>query len=341
MFLRKPGFGVIGLGTFGKNHVAAYAEHPFAELVAVCDVKEELAKETADRYNVKWYLDYREMLDDPGIKAVSVATPDFLHKEPVLACAEKGKDVLCEKPLATTVEDAQEIVNVVEKAGVTLMVDFHNRWNPPFALTKESAEKGEPGEPVHAYIRLNDTIYVPTKMLSWADKSSVLWFLGSHTVDLVRWIFNSEAAEVYATYGMKVLAGKGIETPDYYQYIIRFRNGATAMFENSWILPETLPTVVDFVAELTFTKGCVYIDPIQHGAFKKFTEESGSYPNIIGGPLMIHGRRIGFVNESIAHFVDCIAHEKKPIATGKDGLAVTKILCAVEESARKGKPVAL
>ncbi len=339
--MRKLGFGVIGLGTFGKNHVAAYAEHPFAELVAVCDVKEELAKETADRYNVKWYVDYREMLEDPSIEAVSVATPDFLHKEPVLTCARKGKHILCEKPLATTVEDAEEMVNVVEKAGVTLMVDFHNRWNPPFALTKESVEKGELGEPVHAYIRLNDTIYVPTKMLSWADKSSVLWFLGSHTVDLARWIFNSEAVEVYATCGMKVLEGRGIGTPDYYQYMIRFGNGATAMFENSWILPETLPTVVDFVAELTFTKGCVYIDPIQHGALKKFSEESGSYPNIIGGPLMIHGRRIGFVNESIAHFVDCIADDKKPIATGKDGLAVTKILCAVDESARKGKPVAL
>ena len=339
--MKKAGFGVIGLGTFGRNHVAAYAEHPFAELVAVCDVKEELAKETADSYNVKYYVDYREMLEDPRIEAVSVATPDFLHKEPVIACSEKGKHILCEKPLATTVDDAEKMVSAVEKAGVTMMVDFHNRWNPPFALTKESVEKGELGEPVHAYIRLNDTIYVPTKMLSWADKSSVLWFLGSHSVDLVRWIFNSDAVEVYATYGMKVLRTRGIETPDYYQYVIRFGNGAVVMFENSWILPESLPTIVDFVAELTFAKGCVYIDPIQHGAFKKFTEDSGSYPNVIGGPMVIHGRRTGFVNESIAHFVDCIVQDREPVATGRDGLAVTKILCAVEESARKRKLVVI
>ncbi len=339
--LRQIGFGVIGLGTFGKNHVAAYVEHPFARLVAVCDIKEELAKDTAEKYKVKYYTDYREMLENPDIEAISVVTPDFLHRDPVIACAEKGKHILCEKPLATTVEDAEEMVKAVEKAGVTLMVDFHNRWNPPFALTKESAEKGELGRPVHAYIRLSDTIYVPTKMLSWASKSSVLWFLGSHTVDLARWIFNDEAAEIYATCGMELLKSKGIETPDFYQYMIRFRNGAVAMFENSWILPETLPTIVDFVAAFTFTKGCVYIDPIQHGAFKKFTIDSWSYPNIIGGPMDIHGRRVGFVNESILHFVDCLVHGKKPIPTGRDGLAVTKILCAVEESARNAKPVAL
>jgi len=339
--LRKVGFGVIGLGTYAKNHVAAYAEHPFAKLVAVCDVKEELAKETADTYKAKYYVDYREMLENPEVEAVSVVTPDFFHKEPVLACAEKGKHILCEKPLATTVEDAEEMVRFVEKAGVTLMVDFHNRWNPPFALTKEATQKGELGEPVHAYIRLSDTVYVPTKMLSWAGKSSVLWFLGSHVVDLARWIINSEAVEVYATNGMKLLKGMGIETADYYQYMVRFRNGATAVFENSWVLPESLPTIVDFVAQFTFTKGCVYIDPLQHGAFRKFTQNSWTYPNIIGGPLDIHGRRVGFVNESIAHFVDCIAQEKQPAATGRDGLAVTKILCAIEDSARESKPVSL
>lgn len=125
--MRKVGFGVIGLGTFGKNHVAAYAAHPLAELIAVCDIKRELAEETAERYRVKHYADYREMLEDPDVQAVSVATPDFLHKEPVMACAEKTKHVLCEKPLATTVKDAEEMVNAVAKAGVKLMLDFHNR----------------------------------------------------------------------------------------------------------------------------------------------------------------------------------------------------------------------
>ena len=339
--LRKVGLGVIGLGVFGQNHVRVYAEHPFGELVAVCDIKEDLMRTTAERYGVKGYMDYREMLRDPRVEAVSVVTPDFLHRDPVIEAAEAGKHILCEKPLATTVEDAEEMVRAAEKAGVTLMVDFHNRWNPPFALTKEAADSGELGDPVHAYIRLSDTIYVPTKMLSWASKSSVLWFLGSHTTDLARWILNSEAERVYATAGMRVLKGMGIETPDFYQYVIQFKNGAVATMENSWILPETLPTIVDFKAEFVFTDGCVYVDPIQHGAFKKFTKDGWSYPDIIVGPVSIHGRYIGFAKESISHFVDCIAQDKEPFVTGRDGLEVTRILCAVMESVEKGRVVNL
>ena len=339
--LRKIGLGVIGLGVFGQNHVKVYAEHPHGELVAVCDIKKDLMRSTAKQYGVKGYIDYHEMLKDPRIDAVSVATPDFLHKKPVIDAAEAGKHILCEKPLATTVEDAEEMVRAAEKAGVTLMVDFHNRWNPPFAMTKEAADKGELGEPLHAYIRLSDTIYVPTKMLSWASKSTVLWFLGSHTTDLARWILDSEAEKVYAISGMKVLKKMGIETPDFYQYVIKFKNGAVVTMENSWVLPETLPTIVDFKAEFVFTEGCIYIDPIQHGAFKKFTKDGWSYPDIIVGPLSIQGRRVGFAKESISHFVDCIAKDRVPLVTGRDGLEVTRILCAVIESAEKKREVTL
>jgi len=135
--LRKVGLGVIGLGVFGQNHVKVYAEHPYGELVAVCDIRENLTKATAEQYNVEGYLDYREMLKNPQIDAVSVVTPDFLHRDIVIEAAEAGKHILCEKPLATKVEDAKEMVKAAEKAGVTLMVDFHNRWNPPFAMTKK------------------------------------------------------------------------------------------------------------------------------------------------------------------------------------------------------------
>jgi len=339
--LRKVGLGVIGLGVFGQNHVKVYAEHPYGELVAVCDIRENLTKATAEQYNVEGYLDYREMLKNPQIDAVSVVTPDFLHRDIVIEAAEAGKHILCEKPLATKVEDAKEMVKAAEKAGVTLMVDFHNRWNPPFAMTKKAAEMGELGEPVHAYIRLSDTIYVPTKMLSWTSKSSVLWFLGSHTADLARWILNSEADRVYAVSGAKVLKEAGIDTPDYYQYMIKFKNGAVVTMENSWILPETLPTIVDFKAEFVFTKGCVYIDTSQHGAFKKFTKDEWEYPDILCGPSLIHGRHVGFAKEAICHFVDCISQDKEPLVTGHDGLEVTRILSAVIKSAEEKREITL
>jgi len=337
--LKKVGLGVIGLGTFGQNHVKVYAEHPEANLIAVCDVKESLAESTAEKYGVEHYVDYRDMLEDRRIEAVSVATPDFLHKKIVVDAAEAGKHILCEKPLATKVEDAESMVEAAEKAGVTLMVDFHNRWNPPFALAKKSAEKGELGEPLYAYLRLNDTIYVPTEMLSWADRSSVLWFLGSHITDLARWILDSEAEEVYAVSGRRVLADMGVETPDYYQYMIRFKNGATATLENSWILPKTLPAIVDFAAEFVFTRGCLYMNPVRHGVLEKFTEDSWSYPDVMVGPVEVQGKLIGFAEEAISHFIECVARGRTPISTGRDGLAVTRILCAVEESAKTGRAV--
>ena len=116
--MKKLGFGVIGLGIFGQNHVLSYTEHPFAEVVAVCDLNEDLAKSTAEQYKTKYYLDYHEMLADPKVEAISVVTPDFLHKEPVIAAAEAGKHILCEKPLASRVADAEEMVKAVEKAGI-------------------------------------------------------------------------------------------------------------------------------------------------------------------------------------------------------------------------------
>lgn len=339
--MKKLGFGVIGLGVFGQTHVLSYAEHPFAELVTVCDLNEDLAKATAEQHNTTYYIDYHEMLEDPKVEAISVVTPDFLHKDPVIAAAEAGKHILCEKPLAPQVKDAEEMVKAVEKAGITFMVDFHNRWSPPFVLTKEAVDKGELGTPVHANLRLCDTTYVPTKMLSWAAKSSVLWFLGSHCVDLAQWMFNDEIAEVYAVTGQQILTEEGIHTPDFYQYIACFKKGAVTVFENSWILPETMPLVVDFVANFTFSKGCVSIDPFQHGAFKKYTYKTGSTPDILAGPIQVHGRHIGFAKEAISHFVDCLIYDRTPVATAQDGLAVTKVLCAVEKSAEIKQPVAV
>src|SRR5260221_12490600 len=136
----KIGFGVIGTGIVGGAwHAHVYSRAPRAKLVAVCDLNEQRANEIGKKYGAeKVYSDYRKLLENPEIKAVSIATPDFAHREIAVAAAEAGKHILVEKPLATTVEDAEAIVKAAKKAGVKLMVDFHNRVNPPFAGAKES-----------------------------------------------------------------------------------------------------------------------------------------------------------------------------------------------------------
>ena len=339
----NTGFGVIGVGTWGERHAAVYAYRPDVELTVVCDANEERAKEIARRYGAKgWTTDYREAMAPDGLGkglgAVSVVTPDFAHRDVALAAAEAGKHVLCEKPLATTVEDCEAIIGAAGEAGVKLMVDFHNRFNPPMLRIKEALDDGELGEPVMMYVRLSDTIFVPTKMLSWAGRSTVGWFLGSHSFDLVRWLCGAEVKRVYAVSRSVVLKDRGIDTPDFFQTTLDLENGATAHVENCWVLAETAPAVFDFKCEVVGTKGTMYADMSHHRMLRKYTPEGAAYPDVMACPE-VHGRPTGFAIESIHHFVDCVLGAREPLVTGEDGLRATKIVLAMEESARAGRPV--
>ncbi len=340
--MEKIGFGSIGTGLWGEMHAKVYSSSPGVEFKAVCDLREDRAKEIAKKYGAKdYYSDYMELLARDDISAVSIATPDFAHTEIAVAAAKAGKHILIEKPLATSVEDCERILAAVKEAGdIKFMVDFHNRWNPPFVNTKSAIEQGQLGKPMLMYIRLSDTIFVPTKMLSWASKSEVVWFVGSHAVDLVRWMFNDEVIKVYAVSRSEVLKGRGIDTPDFYEAILEFRNGGVATVENCWILPDSLPTVIDFKCQVVGSEGAVYIDLSSNGVIRQYTSEKASNPDVLVLPT-IHGRPMGFAIESIRHFVDCVINDKKPMVTGEDGLAATRIIAAMQESSKKGEPVNL
>ena len=188
--MTKTGFGVIGAGIVGGDlHAQVYHRMPQAELVAICDLDEARAREVAERYDAPHiYTDYRDLLARSDIAAVSIATPDFAHREIAVAAAEAGKHILVEKPLATTVEDAEAILRAADAAGVKLMVDFQNRVNPAFVATRKAVLDGDLGELKYIYARLSNTTFVPTQMLPWASKSSALWFLASHTLDMSCWL---------------------------------------------------------------------------------------------------------------------------------------------------------
>ena len=147
--MSKTGFGLIGAGIVGGAwHAHVYHHMPRAELVAICDLNLARAQEVADRYGVKHVTsDYRDLLARQDIAAVSIATPDFAHREIAVAAAQAGKHILVEKPLATTVADAEAILQAVEAAGVKLMVDYHNRANPAFTAARQAVDAGELGAP--------------------------------------------------------------------------------------------------------------------------------------------------------------------------------------------------
>jgi len=335
------GFGVIGLGNWGLMHVAAFEGHPQAKVVAVCDANGERADETARKHDVPGSYDrVEDMLSDPAVEAVSIATPDFAHTEVALAAIGAGKHVLVEKPLATTQADCERIVAAAEGSDKQFMVDFHNRWSPVFCQARQAINEGKVGEPRLVNLRLNDQLSVPTEMLPWAGESTVTWFVGSHAVDTVRWLFGREIERVYAVKRDGVLTSMGIDTADFYESILEVEGGGVAVVENCWILPNSGPSLFDLKCEVIGSQGAIYMDTSHHRAIETYTQDEARYPDVFVCPE-IRGQVAGFALESIRHFVDCVIEDRTPMCTARDGLAVSKVILAMERSASEGKPVAV
>ncbi len=236
--------GIIGAGIWGTNHALALTTHPGCSVAVICDRDQARARRAGERFGCAWTTS----LDDVAasdVEAVTVATPDHLHREPVVAMLGAGKHVMVEKPLATTVADGLAMVEAAAQAGRHLMVDFHARWHPLFMGAKSYVDRGELGAPVMAYARLSDTIYVPTEMLTWSGHSGPEWFLFPHTMDVVRWLFGRNPMEVMAKGYRGVLDGRGIACWDAIQAMVEFEGGAFCTFETSWILPNSYSNVVN------------------------------------------------------------------------------------------------
>lgn len=339
--MKTIGIGLIGCGLWGSIHARTYQASPLARLIAVCDQDRDRASQFTKNYGFNSYTTHlEELLSNPEIEAVSIATPDHTHTPILIAALEAGKHVLVEKPLATTVEECDRILKTRDRQGVKLMVDFHNRWNIPFIQVRKMVESGELGDLMMINIKLNDTIFVPTKMLEWATKSSPAHFLGSHLVDLIRWLSGSEIKKVYSVSRSVVLKAQGIQTPDFYQTILELSGGATAYVETCWIVAENAPNVYDFEAEFIGSEGTTFVNISHHRMIEKYTKDGSGFPDVLG-VVDINGRPTGFCTASIEHFIACIVHGSDPVATGEDGLEATRVIVAMEQSAGTGQPVNL
>lgn len=333
-------FAVIGSGLWGSLHARVYSESEHARLAAVCDLDPTRASELASRFGADAYTDLDAMLKRDDIDAVSIVTPDFAHTELALAAIAAGKHVLVEKPLATTSADCRRVIDAAKAADLKLMVDFHNRWSPPFCSAKASIDQGEIGSVRFIAYRLNDTIFVPTKMLSWAGRSTVAWFIGSHSLDTVTWLVGDRVKHVYAVSKSVVLKDRGIDTPDFYAVTLEFENGAVATIENCWILPESLPNIFDLKCEIVGSEGAFFIDGSSHRMIEKHAGGQGLYPDVLVLPE-VRGKQMGFAAESIRHFIDCVVDDTQPSVSGEDGLQVTQLIEAIERSVESGQRVTL
>jgi predicted dehydrogenase len=201
------GAGVIGL-RMGASHAGVYADMPGVELRAVCDVVEETARSIAKKHSCDAVTDYRDLVARDDIHVISVASPDHLHAEHCIAALQAGKHVLCEKPLALTMEHCRAIVEAVDRSGLKFMVGQVCRYTPAFVLTKRLIEDGVIGslffvesEYAHAYDHI-------LGVGGWRKDPKVnrhpLIGGGCHAVDLVRWVAG-DVEEAFAYSNKRVL----------------------------------------------------------------------------------------------------------------------------------------
>ncbi|MCX6043809.1 MAG: Gfo/Idh/MocA family oxidoreductase [Chloroflexi bacterium] len=248
--------GVIGLGILGQQHAEFLSNHPTVDVVAVSDLRQSAAEQVAAKLGAAAFTNYDEMFKQHQFDFVVVATPDHLHRAPTLAAIAAGvPNILQEKPLATSLADADAIYNAVERAGTRFFIDFANRAVPTDIATRYVIQNGLLGRMVYGEARLDDNISVPTQMWGartkdFAAGSSTAHFLLSHVVDLLRWYFApAEVTDVYAISQQTVLG----YTPDLYDAFLTFNSGLKVRVKAEWI--KHMDQLVEFYLGFSGSEG--------------------------------------------------------------------------------------
>jgi len=268
--------GVIGVGILGGQHADFYHRNPDVELVGLADARIEVAEAKAAETGARAYGSAEEMIERERPDVVSIGTPDPLHRAPFLAAVEAGvPNIVTEKPLATTVEDAEEMMEAAEKRGTKVFINFSNRGLGPDRAIRYLYQKGLIGEMIYGQVQIDDNILVPTTMWGgrskeWAGGSSTAHFLMSHAVDILRFYFApAEVTSVYAISQERVLG----YTPDLYDAFLTFDSGAKVRVKAEWI--RRMDELVEWSNDFTGTKGSV-----AYNKFPSFATERGLRINV-------------------------------------------------------------
>jgi len=327
---------VVGCGIFGQVQIDAFANYHQCKLITVCDLDEGRAKATAAKYGCEYCTNSDDIAADGRIQAVGVATPDFAHRQICVNLADAGKHILVEKPLAVRLADAEAIAEAARKAGVTCMVDFHNRYNPALTAIKDRLASGQIGSPQAMFARLSDRLEVATEWFDWSANSGPEWFLGSHLADLACWLFDADPVRVFADGRKDVLAGRGIDCFDTVQIHLSFPSGM-ACLETSWILPDSWPMVCDFSVSLQATRGRADANMTSHG-ISIADPERIDFPMILGAAA-VGGNDFGYFRLPIRDFVRAVLAGRPAPVDVAEGVKNVRILEAAMKSIETGKVV--
>jgi len=372
------GVGMLGYAFMGKAHTNAYKKMPYMmypppavpRLVAICGRTEEAVTEAARRYGYeRAYTDWREMLEDDQVQLFDNGGPNNLHAEPCIAAAQAGKHVLCEKPLARTAEEAQEMLDAVTKAGVKHMAAFNYRFVPAIRQARNLIDSGALGQIYHfravyeqEWVMAHYDLPKIWRLDQKVAGSGALGDLGAHIIDLGRFLVGEmkSVSGITRTFieerPLPDGSGTGkVDVDDAFAALVEFENGALGTLEATRF---GTGCKNHQVVEINAEKGSIRFNLERMNELEVFwvgeepKETQGFHNVLVSEPYhpwwenwWPHGHIIGwehtFVHE-ITHFLDCIVNDRDVApygATFEDGYRAAVICDAILESAAKRKQV--
>ena len=348
---KKLRVGLIGAGTIANSaHLPAIAElHNELELVAVADVRADAAEQAAKQYGAEhWYADYRELLARSDIDMVDICTPEFLHGEQVVAAADAGKHILCEKPMADSLEDADAMIAAAKRNNVKLMIGHSRRFTARYRAIRAALDRGEIGDVrlVRENERRAASMYNVMERWRgyWTPQDERPWIMlakythgaaltnAVHETDLARWFVGAEAKTVFAA--SRITAPEG-EVPDFITYTITFANGAIGAAEVVNNLPARYPYF--HMMELFGSDGLIRATDPPMSPLEAWGNQGMQFPENFN--VLLH------VDDAYVRELDLFAkavREDSPVPMDpREARQALAIALAAVESSRTGKVVAV
>ena len=328
---------VIGAGRAGKLHARNYAYAVLdAELRAVADADADAAREAAAEARIeRYYTDYRELLKDDELDAVVIVTPTVLHREVAVAAAEAGKHIFCEKPMAMTTEECDDMNRAAARAGVHLQIGFMRRFDRNFVGAKEAIDRGEIGD----VVMVRSLTHGPSTPKPWMydirKSNGPLAEINSHDIDTLRWLTGGEAEEVYALAGNFRNPQVREEYPEFYDNLVM----TVRMSDNLQGVVEGAAAVrygYDSRVEVLGTNGVLFVGQLPESNVTVVKESQGIVQRTV--PSWRNLFRDAYLAEDRA-FVESVRHGTPPAVTGVDGRAAVEMVVAGNRSILERRPV--
>ena len=330
----KIGVGLVGCGVMGTALAASCNKLERAHILAVSDVRQDIADKAAAELNARAFADYHDMLALSDIDAVLVAVPGFLHRAPAVSAAQAGKHVFCEKPMAVSLEDCDAIMVACDEADRKLMIGQVCRFHGVHGRVKQLVLDGHIGQPTCMVVRRLGGGWSGEWVQHWrmerAKSGGTLMEVNAHEIDFMRWVCG-DVKSVSARGAQYIDSQTDFE--DIMLLNLEFVNGAIGHHQSS-----NASAIGEYGGRLDGTEGSIHFPAI-------WGERAGIHYGRFGEkPQFIPAADIVVEEPVIAElraFVDAIIHNTTPPVTGHDGRAVVEIALAAYQSAQTGESVAL